>query len=349
MIKLKDLLLEYKDWIPVVTGIISPQGEIQSTLDKPDEHNSHYGLKYHYGTKWRYNPKTKIVYWPSTNWSEQSDEDLISVENHLHKKYGFEVKDHIDMNFKGGHKYVNAAHGIVKEINQKTEICGLGVVDSNDVVHFKKLTDDEVGRMTHNQVGLPGSRDRFRYFNGTVGWTDTPSSKDVKIAVENFLARHNYPFRRHMGYFGDDVDENYRKDYSSDDKDLENQKYFNIGQEDPETTAKSFCWIWSRADQGLRVKQGKTHGANFGHEIAGNTFKGWYDPEKKAISFVFPEQALRKIGDRKPTEDDIPTIVHRKLESQFGKDNKFFVFESIKHYQLKRLIKEIVLMAKGKK
>ncbi len=99
----------------MVTGIITPQGEIQSTLDKSGEHNSHYGLKYHYGTKWRYNPKTKIVYWPSTNWSEQSNDDKISVENHLHKRYGFEVKDHMDMNFKGGHKYINVAHGIMKE------------------------------------------------------------------------------------------------------------------------------------------------------------------------------------------------------------------------------------------
>ncbi len=144
------------------------------------------------------------------------------------------------------------------------------------------------------------------------------------------------------------LDENYRKDYSSDDYDAENQEYFKVGQEDEENTAKSFCWIWSRPDQGLRVKQGKTHGANFGHEIAGNTFKGWYDPEKKAISFVFPEQSLRKVGNRKPTVDDIPTIVYRKLESQFGKDNKFFVFENIKKYQLKQLIKEIVLMVKGK-
>ena len=139
-----------------------------------------------------------------------------------------------------------------------------------------------------------------------------------------------------------DIDENYRKDYSSDDKDIENHEYFKIGQEDEETTSNSFCWIWSRADQGLRVKRGKTHGANFGHEIAGNTFKGWYDPEKKAISFVFPEFSLRKLGNRKPTVDDIPTIVYRKLQSKFGKDNKFVVFEMITKSKLKTLIKEII-------
>jgi len=233
-------------------------------------------------------------------------------------------------------------------MNPNNGVYGLGVVDLHGVVHFKKLTDDEVGSKTHGQVGLPGSRDRFRYFDGVVGWTDKPSEPEVKVAVENFLAKYNYPFKRHMGYFGDDIDETYRKDYSSDDYSAENDEYFKIGQEDEETTANSFCWIWSRADQGLRVKQGRTHGWNFGHEIAGNTFKGWYDPAKKAISFVFPDNVLRKIGDRKPTVDDIPAIVYKKLQSKFGNDNRIVVFESIKKSQLKQIIKEIILMMKGK-
>jgi hypothetical protein len=115
MIKLKDLLFEYKSWIPVVTGIITPDGEIQSHLDDEDDHASHFELGYHYGTKWRYNPKTQIVYWPSSNRSGDTQDDRYSVENHLHKKYKFKVKDHLDMNFKGGHEYINAAHGITKE------------------------------------------------------------------------------------------------------------------------------------------------------------------------------------------------------------------------------------------
>ncbi len=96
---------------------------------------------------------------------------------------------------------------IILEMNPNNGVYGLGVVDLHGVVHFKKLTDDEVGSKTHGQVGLPGSRDRFRYFDGVVGWTDKPSEPEVKIAVENFLSKHNYPFKRHMGYFGDEVDE----------------------------------------------------------------------------------------------------------------------------------------------
>lgn len=124
------------------------------------------------------------------------------------------------------------------------------------------------------------------------------------------------------------IDEDYRKDFSSDDHYAQNDEYFQVGQDTPENTANSFCWIWSRADQGLRIKKGFTHGYNFGHEIASNTFKGWYDPSKKMISCVFPENELRKVGNKRPTEDDIPTLVHKKLISQFGKDNKFLVFES---------------------
>lgn len=97
---------------------------------------------------------------------------------------------------------------LIFETASSAQVCGLGIVDSHGVVHFKQLTDTEVGTKTHSQVGLPVSRDRFRYFDGTVGWTDTPSDPDVKIAVQDFLAKHNYPFKRHMGYFGDTIDEN---------------------------------------------------------------------------------------------------------------------------------------------
>ena len=325
-----------------VIGIITTTGEVLSELS----YESHSFWGYHYGSKWRYNPQTKIVYWSCQNWSDQTNDNKIDVENHLHKKYGYEVKDHIDMNCKGGYKYVGVSHGdVINETHSNNARFGLGVVDSSGHVNFKEHNRDTFSSQTHGDLN-PYGRWRFRYVGGEIDWTDAPEKEQEHIVL-NYFTKKGWPVTDQYYVYDDDyeVDE----DYSSDEKDTNAEEYFKIGQEDPETTAKSFCWIWSRADQGLRVKQGKTHGANFGHEIAGNTFKGWYDPEKKAISFVFPEQALRKIGDRKPTEDDIPTIVHRKLESQFGKDNKFFVFESIKHYQLKRLIKEIVLMAKGKK
>jgi hypothetical protein len=37
-------------------------------------------------------------------------------------------------------------------MNPSNDVFGLGVVDSNDVVHFKKLTDDEVGRMVYQAL-----------------------------------------------------------------------------------------------------------------------------------------------------------------------------------------------------
>ena len=119
--------------------------------------------------------------------------------------------------------------------------------------------------------------------------------------------------------------------YESDEDRHKAELYFSIGQEDDESTKNNYCWIWSRADQGLRVKKGGTHGVNFGHEIAGNTFKGWYDVEKNAISIVFPECVRRKL-DKEPTVDDIPTQIYDALVRKFGnaKNNspKFYVFEN---------------------
>jgi len=142
------------------------------------------------------------------------------------------------------------------------------------------------------------------------------------------------------------MNESYNDTLSDDEKYNLEISYFDIGQDD-ENVDNSYCWIWSRADQGLRIKKGGTHGVNFGHEIAGNTFKGWYDPQKKKISVVFPDSELRKLGDKRPTVDDIPTLVYDKLISKFGRRNELVVFESmIKKSQLKSIVKEIVSILK---
>ncbi len=111
MLKLKSLILETK-YISTVVGIIDSDGQIQSKLCKG---NSHRNLGYYFGSKWRYNPQNKIVYWSTINHSDQTDEDMVNVENHLHKKYGYEVENQIDMNQQGGHKYINISHGIIDE------------------------------------------------------------------------------------------------------------------------------------------------------------------------------------------------------------------------------------------
>jgi len=105
--------------IKVVVGIIDPQDQIKSklTLYSGDQ-GSHGSLGYYYGLKWRYNPKTKTVYWSSLNRSQQTDSDITGVENHLYKKYGFEVNNNIDLfdSTDFGIKNINLAHGIMNEI-----------------------------------------------------------------------------------------------------------------------------------------------------------------------------------------------------------------------------------------
>lgn len=343
MIKLRDLIIENRT-IPVVIGIVTVDDEVLSTLIA----GSHSQLGYHYGSRWRYNPETKIVYWACLNRSSQTHDDEVAVDNHLHKKYGYKVKEHIDMNCDGGHKYINVAHGMMHEELGDNRKFGLGAVDSQDAVIFKEYPIDTFGSQIHGKGGTPYGRYTFRYKDGIIDWSNGHPPQDVKDTIETYLRRRGYQIKTHTSYYDnfgpedDFIDETYRKGWTEDDFSAENDEYFKVGQETPESTANSFCWIWSRADQGIRAKKGKTHGWNFGHEIAGNTFKGWYDPEKKAISFVFPENSLRKFGGRKPTVDDIPTTVYNKLVSQFGNDNKIIVFENkMNKNDLKKLIKEV--------
>jgi hypothetical protein len=102
--------------IPVVVGIVTPEGEIHSAKKLGTTHSIE---GYHFGDKWRYNPETQIVYWSTQNWSNQSDEDMVAVENHLFKKYNFEVKSHIDLSTNFTTKNVFIAHGEMKEVTQK--------------------------------------------------------------------------------------------------------------------------------------------------------------------------------------------------------------------------------------
>ena len=362
------------------------------------------------------------------------------------------------------------------ESKPKDPLFGLGIVDSQGVVTFKLFPIDTDSAMTHHSAGLPPSRERFRYDDGYVEWTDRPS-KEAKIAVENYLDKKGLPFEQHSSFwdnqdYNDDneediynfrveesvepsviegskfywmtpdgefyevkygnhynwaqrylgidlkmnvndpryddaygtmyqmgwirlgvsnfspqsnwlaynydtsnppsqkkikylkdfaiesgvheliddarrrrtpIDESYYDSLSDDEKNALDMSYFDIGQGDEETTANSYCWIWSRPDQGLRIKKGGTHGHNFSHEIAGNTFKGWYDPEKGMISVVFPPCEERKLGNRRPTEDDIPQQVYQALIRAFGKRKpKFIVFETVTKFQLKQLIKETI-------
>jgi hypothetical protein len=88
MIKLRSLIKETWD---VVVGSINVNGEIRSE----ETQSSHTELRLT-GKRWRYNQYNYNVYW-SGNDSEHDDNDELSVERHLEKKYGYKVKSHISL------------------------------------------------------------------------------------------------------------------------------------------------------------------------------------------------------------------------------------------------------------
>ena len=109
MIKLKNLIRETRT-IPIVVGVIDYEKGVLSTETLG---GSHSDQEYSFGSKWRYNPETQTVYWSALNHGDQTNDDMNNVENHLYKKYGYKVKNQIDMNIVGGHKYIKIAHGIM--------------------------------------------------------------------------------------------------------------------------------------------------------------------------------------------------------------------------------------------
>ncbi len=128
-----------------------------------------------------------------------------------------------------------------------------------------------------------------------------------------------------------DIDEAYHSKFDTKMRGQEDDLYFSIGQEDEENTRNSWCWIWDKVNQSVKAAKGHTHSMNFGGPTAKDyTYSGWYDPEKNAISFVFPAHELRKFGDRRPTVDDIPQQVYQKLLSKFNTTNpRFVIFEVV--------------------
>ncbi len=121
--------------------------------------------------------------------------------------------------------------------------------------------------------------------------------------------------------------ETYYDKMSDDEKTDDAIEYFSIGQ-DEETYRNNYCWIWNGND--VIAKKGGTHGSNFTDKVADRNFKGWYDVDKNMISIVFPSYELRKLGERRPTEDDIPQLLYQKLINKFGKRKpKMVVFENL--------------------
>jgi len=187
----------------------------------------------------------------------------------------------------------------------------------------------------HKDSGLVSgaNSNNWRYYHkrNVVMWNMEPEEED-KTKVDEWLRQRGITGYKHKVlykyYFNEkEIIREVYHDNMSDDEKMDNAcSYFSIGQEEDEKNP-NYCWIWNGND--VIAKRGGTHGFHFGHEVAERNFKGWYDIEKNTISVVFPNYELRKLGDKKPTEDDIPQYLHQKLINKFGKRKpNFMVFES---------------------
>jgi hypothetical protein len=237
---------------------------------------------------------------------------------------------------------------LICEVYSSEARFGLGAVASNGAVDFKEYSRDLFGSQIHGKGGTPYGRNTFRYADGIIDWSDGHPDKEVKHAIETYLQRKGFPFKKHTSYYDkfgpsdDNVDENYNDSLSDDEKtDLANL-YFSVGQDDDETIHKNYCWIWSKSAGSIKAKKGGTHSINFGQTAKEYTYSGWYDVDKNMISIVFPEHEARKLGNKRPTEDDIPQQIYQALIRTFGKRKPtFMVFETVERLQLKRLIMEV--------
>lgn len=121
--------------------------------------------------------------------------------------------------------------------------------------------------------------------------------------------------------------ETYWDSMSDDEKQQTSFNYFSVGQDDDDVE-NNYCWMWD--GNNVIAKKGKTHACHFGSYVQNYTFKGWYDVNKNTISVVFPPHELNKLGNKKPTEDDIPQYLYDKIIKKFGTKHKpiFHIFES---------------------
>jgi len=78
---------------------------------------------------------------------------------------------------------------------------GLGVIDSYDAIHFKEVPRDLFSSYTHESLKLHG-RYRFRYANGNIDWTDSPSVEQ-EAAVDNYLTSKGYKIKEHFYPYDD--------------------------------------------------------------------------------------------------------------------------------------------------
>lgn len=153
------------------------------------------------------------------------------------------------------------------------------------------------------------------------------------------------------GVFGDEKQKQAFMPSEEEKDDMHHDKaesYFDIGQGQDDEMRHHDNWIYDPSSDSIKSKKGGTHGANFGHDVADKTFKGWHDTFQDKISVVFPDEAMAKLGLKSyetPKASEIPKNIRQKLEAKFGKHNEFVAFMPSPH--IEREAERLGLQYKG--
>jgi len=129
---------------------------------------------------------------------------------------------------------------LISELYPKTAKFGLGTVDSNGGVHFKEFSKDYVMTMTHGAAGLPMSRNRFRYNNGKVEWTDRPTG-EIKSITSNYLTRKGYNVECNKGYWDNEDYDIPDRRYDDIDESVTTTKF--VPPKEKENREGRFWWL----------------------------------------------------------------------------------------------------------
>lgn len=326
----------------VVVGILNDEGHIVSKEEHTNKIQvSHEMLQnknpdfrdYNTVKFWRYKTSNNTLYWNvDEGMIPPTDEQRSIVLQYLQSKYGATNVIEVS-NMKA---YMNYAHFINENLDLKTCDYIGGVVQGE--VRAEPIEGGMSQSYQHNNFpGLFSGQNttnwRYNRKKNQVLWNLETEPENI-TKVNDFLAKRGIVNPKHKAMYtyneSTDVDDSelYHKKLSDDERDALSNSYFSVGQESWGSENNSYCWIWDKAVGGVIAVKGGTHSMNFGPTKKDYTFSGWYDPEKDAFSVVFPDSEVRKLGGRRPTEDDIPHFLYKKLMSKFSPSNpKFLVFE----------------------
>lgn len=213
------------------------------------------------------------------------------------------------------------------------------IIADND--YFRRFAEGNGGRTSKTSLGL-AETNPFRARLEKAGFnTDLLNQATSQIRYRDIIGKAVERPDLNVGSGSTGITKagfmpNPENEYEEDFKQSQAEQYFSIGhnnelnnwtggdETEPEP-ASDDNWIYDPSARTIKSKKGGTHGINFGHEVAGRSFKGWHDNTTKETSVVFPENELRKLQGP-PTQDDIPTSVYNALKRKFPDTTKFVAF-----------------------